>query len=269
MREPFSFWLESDYMPKGIKRVLNGESGPILLSWRSYVRNDKVEKLFLKLAGDIQEDDYIIVSTGSKELARCSARVSKKEPTVKFTCDMGGRLGPSDRVTLSFLSGATSVVTPMVEVPLQGMASGTSVWLAFQPEPLYAFDVKKERPWIVLFSTRKAKQVTARCSIGGKALPGPIIGRTGHGGMGSPSLEYAVPLPIVLPHGDGGGDVQKPDGVNLPGVLKCFLSLDGVTEKIVKIGLSSTGAPTVTTDDSRPVHVWWHMEVLGPNGGGS
>ncbi|NOZ86540.1 MAG: hypothetical protein GXP49_09755 [Deltaproteobacteria bacterium] len=263
MRDPFGFWPESKYIPCA-KRDFE-KDGPMLLDYRSHIERGKVTRLFLKLKGDLEEDDYIIVKAedSGAEMTRCPVGISKLNRLARAVCRFDPARKPLSRARLMLLDGQTGVATDMGLISLSCKERMSRVWLAYQPEPLDMKFPDKERPWLIFFDRKKAGQVTARCRLGGESLKQPIIGSSAPFSFGTGIREYAIPLPLVLSHKKVGKVLEAPGGISLPADISCVLSLDGKQVKQVRFRLDSKARPGQAGGEMQAPHLWWRIGSFG------
>jgi hypothetical protein len=240
-------WFESKYQPPWPPAI--EEQVPYL------VRQEPGEgRLELTFFGPAEEDDFVVLDDGR----RCPVRVSGvKRPALARAQCVGD--GPIRNIT--YLPGATgrTVALPpwkLADLPLP------RAWMAFQPEPIDAVKVERERPHLIIEEAeKKAPFVSARCLKDGRSVEvdgSPVLSAAGPG-LGK--IRFRV---IHLPWTLSAGGLKSELSESPAGGWECTVSFEGKPRLKVLFEIDKRGIPRPhpaqagrSGDIASP---WWLLE---------
>ena len=203
-------WFESKYKPPWPPAV--SDQVPQLI--RQEAGGGRLELIFF---GPAEEDDFVVLEDGR----RCSVRVSgvKRPAFAQAQCDAEGPVK-----SISYIPGASGRMVPLpswklADIPLP------RAWMAFQPEPIDAARVERERPYLIIEEAQaKAPFVSARCQKDGRPVEvdgSPVLSAAGPG-MGKLRFR-AIPLPWTL----SAGGLKSEFSESPTGHWECTVSFEG------------------------------------------
>ncbi len=267
-RSPFRWWYASKFTPPRPPPAVKGVPSP--LEVMPYYDKDKLSHFFVRLWGEVEEDDSLTISAGSEQL-RCGIkrRPGRPEGTAECRPRSGEPMPQATRFRASYTVGATGEKHDFGDIDLSPEPLANKIWLAYHPDPIRVDPVTRERPWLVVFAvTPKTQAVTARCFANGKPV---IVGKSGAikaltdigGGNRQTHLtRYAVPLPYVLAYpGSKSDDEPLADHA---GSWRCKVSFDGAprfeTSFIVKKDGTIEPNPMQRGRPGDISSPWWLLE---------
>jgi len=268
-RRAHGTWYESRYPPpkppplaRGVPFVL--EADP------HHERDGTLSHFFVRLWGEVQEDDGLVIEADGTPL-RCSIRRRPRKPEGMATCKPadGQTMPQATRFRARYTPGATGKQHDLGVIDLDPAHAARRAWLAFQPDPVRVDPIKAERPWLLVSAVVEKRPFTsARCWVGRK----PVADSDGAGvlkALGDVDRDsrtgltrFAIPLPFTLPY--PGNTVTDGLLTDHAGAWRCKISIDAEPYLEVRFTVQDDGnlAPH-PEQQGRPGDVaspWWLVD---------
>jgi hypothetical protein len=268
-RNPWGYWYNSKFNPPTPPPLAKGV--PFILDLDPYFEKEQLSHFFVRLWGNVQEDDQFFVEGAAGEELRCPVTRKQNRPEGTATCRPEDKksMPEGPRFKARYVPGESGKSHDLGVIDLNPELPGQNAWLAFQPDPVRADPVVRERPWLIVTTTSpKEISATARCFVDNKPL---IV--EGSGALKSINessrypkirqIRFVIPLPYVLPYPNTPASEDEPLFAHA-GSWRCKVSFDGEQALEVKFTIKKDGTPEPhpkqrgkSGDVASP---WWLLE---------
>ncbi len=268
-RRPNSFWLNSAYLPPR-PQPPDGVPAPIWVQV-GQSRNQPPKWVLVYLWGPVAEDDALALVAPNGQRLRCKLSNKRDQPLAKADCKpkKGEAVPPLAGLETRFTVGKRGETVTLGGPDLAALVNSDAVWLAFQPLPIDAYEVRWEQPHLMLITeVAERLPVTARCRRDGQpvrhdgaaVLEGKVLGQTYVRFKRRP-----IALPFVLPHGRAAGEPPLPLFTAAAGRWRCKIKLGLDVVRLVEFEIDKNGRPVPhprqCTEAGCLTSPWWLLRT--------
>jgi len=261
-RRAWSYWYQSKVTPPRPPPPSRGV--PFIMNVSPYHERGKLKSINLSFWGNMEDDDRLVVADDLE----CEVKPWKDRPKGSAKCRVEGKL-EGTRFKARYIPGATGQPFDLGVLDLDPELPAKKAWLAFQPDPVQADPVKRERPWLIVHHVaQKQAFASARCWIGKKPVKSGKSGalkasHDSHRAMGSKLTRYAIPLPYVLNYPGSTSEDQPFKAA--AGDWRCKISFDGEPVLEVRFKVKSDGTlephPNQRGNPGDAASPWWLLDT--------
>ncbi len=268
-RRPNSFWLNSAYLPPR-PQTPAGVPAPIWVQV-GQSRDQPPKWVLVYLWGPVAEDDALALVSPEGQRMRCKLSNKRDQPLAKAVCkpEKGEAVPPLAGLEMRFTVGERGETITLGGPDLAALADPDAVWLAFQPLPIDAYQVRWERPTLMLITpVRQRLPVTARCRRDGQPVRhdgAAVLEGWAHINPYVRLHRRPIALPFAVPHGRAAGEPPLPLFTTAAGRWRCKIKLGLDVVRVVEFEIEADGRPVPhprqCTQAGCLTSPWWLLET--------